>query len=171
MSALQSEFHTSGHTDAGQQLDEFEAPSISPQDLAEHTAQRIAAAFEATKLVEIVEVKASLGQVHLMGRVHKDNEKDFMNTVIYPILRVVDGQTGIDLHACKQFFLKQGSLRYGWVVSFASDDLKTAAFKISEAIAPAIHKLEVTEAPLVGQQAPQSGGMRSGRRGAAPIGG
>jgi len=165
-----NEFQATGRTDAGQDLEEFDAPNVNPQDQAEYTAQRVAAAFEATKLIEIVEVKASLGQVHLMGRVHKDNEKDFTHQVVTPILRTAE-KSSIDVHLCKQFFLKQDTLRYAWVISFASDDIKTAAFKITESVAQAVPHREIMEAPLSGPSAPQSGGRTSGRRGASPLGG
>ena len=168
MSSLNSEFQAQGMNEVGQDIAEFKEPDLSPQDQAEHTAQRTAAAYESTNLIEIVEVKAAPGQVHLLGRVQRANEKTFMEQVVLPTLKAMSGDEA-DGHLCKQFFLKNGSLRYGWVISFASNNLKATAYKIAEAIEPAIPRLEVTEAPLRGPGTPQSGGQTSGRRGAAPV--
>jgi hypothetical protein len=157
-----------GLSDAGQKVDEFDAPDLSPQEYAEHTAQQTAKAFEATKLVEIVEVKAGIGQIHLLARVKKDNERAFMEMVVAPVLHAMEGAES-DGFVGKQFFLKNGSVKYGWVISFASNNLRQAAYAVGEALEPAIPRLEVMEAPLVGQTVPQSGGPGSGRKGAAPL--
>jgi len=168
MTSLGTEFRTRGKTDAGQDVEEFKEPDLSPKDQAEHTAQRTAAAFEATKLIEIVEVKASPGQVHLLGRVRHDDEKEFLRSVVLPTLMAMSGDEA-DGHLCQQYFLKNGSLRYGWVISFASNNLKATACKIAEALEPAIPRMEVLESPLQGPSTPQSGGQTTGRRGAAPV--
>jgi len=157
-----------GLSDTGQKVDEFDAPDISPQEYAEHTAQQTAKAFEATKLVEIVEVKAGIGQIHLLARVKKDNERTFMDLVVGPVLHAME-KADADGFVGKQFFLKNGSVKYGWVVSFASNNLRQAAYAVAEALEPAIPRLEVMETPLVGGPVPQSGGPGSGRRGAAPL--
>jgi hypothetical protein len=161
-------FATRGVTDEGQRVDDFNAPDLSPQEYAEHTAQQTAGAFEATKLIEIVEVKAGIGAVHLLGRVKKDNEKPFMDMVVRPVLQAMS-ESEADGFVGKQFFLKNGSVKYGWVISFSSNNLKHAAYTIAEALEPAIPRLEVMESPLVGPGAPQSGGSGSGRRGASPL--
>jgi hypothetical protein len=168
MSSFQNEFQTSGRTEAGQDPDEFDAEEVSSQEQAEHTAGRVAAALEATQLIDIVEVKASVGQVHLLGRVHKDNEKAYTDTVLFPILEALE-KAGIDSHGCKQFLPKKGKRRYGWVLSFASSDLRDAAFKALESFEDVIPRREIMQAPLVGPKVPQSGGQLSGRKGAAPI--
>jgi len=168
MNASQESLLTKGVTDTGQRLNEFDAPDISPQEYAEHTAQQTASAFEATKLIEIVEVKAGIGAVHLLGRVKKDNEKTFMEMVVHPVLRAMS-ESDADGFVGKQFFLKNGAVKYGWVISFSSNNLRQAAYNIAEALEPAIPRLEVMESPLVGPGAPQSGGSTSGRRGASPL--
>jgi hypothetical protein len=168
MTAFQNEFQTTGRTEAGQSVDEFEAEEVSDQAMADHTAGRIAAALEATKLISIVEVKASIGQVHLLGRVSKGNEKAYTDTVLFPILEAME-KAGVDAHGCKQFLPKNGKRRYGWVLSFASSDLKGAAVLAVESFEAVIPRREIMTVPLVGPRAPQSGGQQTGRRGAAPI--
>jgi len=157
-----------GINDVGQSVSEFDAPDISPQEYADHTAQQTAKAFEATKLIEIVEVKAGIGQVHLLGRVKKDNERAFMELIVGPVLRAME-HADADGFIGKQFFLKNGAVKYGWVISFASNNLRQAAYEVGEALEPAIPRLEVMETPLSGPPAPQSGGPGSGRRGASPL--
>ena len=168
MTSLKGEFKTKGKTESGQDVGEFREPDLSSQDQAEHTAQMTARAYESTKLIEIVEVKAAPGQVHLLGRVQRNNEKTFMEKVALPTLKAMTGDEA-DGHLCKQFFLKNGSLRYGWCISFASNNLKGTAYKIAEALEPVAPRLEVMEAPLQGAGTPQSGGQTTGRRGAAPV--
>ena len=168
MTSIRNEFQTKGINDVGQDIDEFEAPDVSPQEQAEHTAQRTAAALEATKLIEIVEVKASPGQVHMLGRVRKDNERPFMDLVVWPILRAME-HSDADGFVGKQFFLKNDAGKYGWVISFASNNLKNTAYEVAEALDPALPHVEVMEAPLQGPGTPQNGGQSSGRRGASPV--
>jgi hypothetical protein len=126
----------------------------------------IANAFEATGLFEVVEVKAAIGQVHLMGRVVAKSEGLFLERVVEPVLDVMEktceGFIG------KQYFRKRGQTRFGWVISFASTELRGAAYEICKAIAHLSTKKEIEEVPLVGPGAPQSGGSRSGKKGASP---
>jgi len=164
-------FQTTGRTDLGQNVDEFKPPELGDDDFADHTAKMTANAIEATKLIEIVEVKAGVGQVHLLGRVKIDNERAFMEKVVSPVLDAFF-DCGADGFVGKQYFKrKRGQLpRYGWVISFASNSIREAANTICTALEDAIPHLEVMEAPLSGPSTPQSGGQRSGRKGAAPIG-
>lgn len=152
-----------------QDADDYKAPDLSAEDYAEHTANLTANAFQATQLFEIVEVKAGIGQVHLLGRVKQDDERIFMEKVITPLLVAIDAQKECEGHVCKQFMLKNGKTKYAWTISFASNNLRAAAHAICEAIQPAIPKREVMESPLVGPATPVGGGARGGRRGAAPV--
>jgi hypothetical protein len=147
--------------------DPFAPPSLGEEDYADHTAKMVANAFEATELIEIVEVKAGIGEIHLMGRVKSKKEPMFLESVVKPILYAMQGTC--NGHVGKQFLLKRDEMRYGWVISFASNDLKKAASAICESIAPLRPKVESDEAPLMGTGAPQSGGRGTGRKGASPL--
>ena len=62
--------------------------------------------------------------------------------------------------------------KFGHVFSLGAKDLKTAATQICHIIAEfepeqRVHR-EVMEAPMAGRGTPQSGGQRSGRKGAHP---
>ena len=167
MTSLETEFNTLGRNESDQDISEFDAPDISAQEFAEHTANQTANAFAATKMFEIVEVKAGVGQVHLLGRVRKDFDKPFVENVIDPVLRAIDRTDGCEGHLCKQFLLKDDRTKFAWTISFAANDLRGAAHAICEAIAPAIPKHEVMEAPLMGPGTPV--GSKGGRKGAAPV--
>jgi hypothetical protein len=161
-----------GETPEGQNPDHFDAPDIGPDEMAEHIAKMVANAFEATGLIEIVEVQAGIAQVSLMGRIKGNKEGTWLTSVVDPVLRAMvlccDGHIG-KTYILKPPDPKTGKLRYGWVIAFASNDLRDAANKITEALEPVIPRLEVTEAPLLGPGTPQSGGQGSGRRGASPV--
>ena len=160
-------FASNGVTDVGDPVSAFDAPDLSPEDYAEHTAQLMAKILENTGLTEIVEVHASVGQVHLLGRVKAENEKKFVDTVVKNAL--VAMEKGCDGFIGKQFMIRKGKVVYGWVFSFGSQDLRAAACAISDALEVLIPKREIMETPLVGKGAPQSGGRGSGRRGAHPV--
>jgi hypothetical protein len=77
-----------------------------------------------TGLAEVVETKWGPNQVHLLFRVNKENEK-----------KLVHGAGTSILFACrplggsffgKEYFIKDNALRYGWVFSVDSVDLKRA---------------------------------------------
>lgn len=168
-------FRTEGKTDAGQSVDQFAAPPIGDSDLADHTAKMVANALEATRLIEIVEIHARPGQVHLLGRVKKDDERPFMDKVVWPALEVMWDED-IDGHVGKQFFLRNNKAqrKYGWVFSIANKDIRKAAQAICQSFASATKRFEVTEAPLQGPGTPVGSvnlGRGSGRRGASKIGG
>jgi len=156
-----------GRTDVGDPVDAFNAPNLSPQEYADHTAQTMARVLESTSLIEIVEVHASVGQVHLLGRVKAENEKKFVETVVKNSLiameKTSDGFIG------KQYMLRNGRMLYGWVFSFGAEDLRGAARSIADEVEALVPRREIIEVPLVGPAAPQSGGAKSGKRGAHPV--
>ena len=117
----------------------------------------------------IVEVRAGVGQLHVMGRVRRDMERKFLEQVIDPILRFFDRNEEANGFVGKQFMLKEGEVKYAWVFSMSSNDLKGTAGGFCRSFEAAIPRVEVSESPLMGAQAPQSGGQKSGRRGAAPV--
>ena len=161
-----------GQTPAGQDPTHFNAPDIGPEEMAEHMAKMVANAFEATGLIEIVEVQAGIAQVSLMGRIKGKKEGTWLTSVVDPVLRAM--ATSCDGHIGKSYILKPpdpktGKMKFGWVIAFASNDLRDAAMRICEALEPSTPHLEVTESPLLGPGTPQSGGQGSGRKGASPV--
>lgn len=160
---------TSGRNLCDQDISEFAAPEISAQEFAEHTANQTAQAFQATRLFEVVEVKAGVGQVHLLGRVKQDHDKVFVDSVITPVLQAIEETDGCEGHLCKQFLRKNGATKFAWTISFASNDLRAAAHAVVNAITPIIPKYEVMESPLKGPGTPAGAQGKAGRKGAAPV--
>jgi len=162
-------------SEAGQDISAFAAPEITPEEFAEHTANMFANALAATKMFGVVEVKAGVGQIHVMGRVKKDRERRFAKDVVYPVLLSMQKDEDCNGFVGKQFILRSETgdpdedMKYAWVFSFASNDLKRSASDICRSFESVVPKMEVTEGPLMGPGTPQSGGIKSGKRGAAPI--
>ena len=175
MTTVDTEFLEGGQgfTDSGQDVHQFDAPDISPEEMAEHTASRVASALEATKMFGVVEVKAGIGQVHIMGRVKREHERRWAEGVVYPMLLTMDKSEECNGFIGKQYLLKEGksleSMKYAWVISFASNDLRKSALDLCTSFEATVPRVEVTESPLMGPSTPQSGGQRSGRKGASPV--
>jgi hypothetical protein len=175
MTSVDTEFLEGGQgfTESGQPVHEFDAPEISPEEFAEHIASRVAGALEATKMFGVVEVRAGVGQVNIMGRVKREHERRWAEDVVYPMLLVIEKSEDCNGFIGKQYLLKEGksleSMKYAWVISFASNDLRKSASDICSSFEAAVPRVEVTESPLMGPGTPQSGGQRSGRKGASPV--
>lgn len=169
MKPTENEFFAEGVNEAGQDVNAFEAPDIGPEEYAEHMANVLANALQATKIFGVVEVQAGIGQVNVMGRVRRDRERIFLDKVVAPVLITMDKIDDVEGFIGKQFIVRDGSVKYAWVISYASNDLKKATFAVCQAFEAAIPRMEVTEAPLSGPPTPQSGGATTGRKGAAPV--
>lgn len=160
-------------TEAGQDIDSFEEPELTPEEFAHHTARMVANALEATKMFGVIEIQAGVGQAHIMGRVKREKERMFAESVVYPVLLAIKKDHDCNGFVGKQFLLKDGDslpdMKYAWVFSFASNNIREAAHKVCDAFSAAIPRLEVTEGPLLGPSSPQSGGYKSGRKGASPL--
>ena len=175
MTSLDTEFQSEqGRTPTDQDPDSFAAPNLSQDEFAEHLAARVAAMLEDTKFVEIVELRASVAQIHIMFRVKKSKEKTFAQQVVDPLLRVM--YSVCSGHIGKQFILlppdpEMGEMRFAWVISYASTDLRAATAAVCGAISSVVPKptLDVMEAPMLGHGAPSSGGLGTGRKGAIPL--
>jgi len=154
------DFTSTGKNEVGQDISDFDAPDISPQGEAEHIAQLIAGALEKTSLVEVAEVRAVAGQVHILARVKKENERAVVHQLAKTIL--VRTRDICDSHIGKNYFLKGNKMVYGWAFSFGSNDLKNAAHAICGAIDEVSPRMEVLEAPLLGPGTP-SGGVNVGK--------
>ena len=150
-----------------------EAPELSPEDYAEHTANMTAEAFQKTGLIEFVEIKGSLNQISLLGRVKENKVQAFSEKVIKPVLRIM--QKTCDGFIGTQYLIRgdapNDELYYGWVVAFGSPNIREAATAICEALAPAIPRQEVMSVPLLGPSAPQGSTVATGggRKGATPV--
>ena len=173
MTSLESEFLEQEVEDLEDEGADYESPDLSPQDYAERAANIMAQAFQRTGLVEIAQTKAAVGQIHLLGRV-KD-EKSFVDNAVFPVLEAIDDECEAFIGI--QYFLKEGAVtnmpprrRYGWVISFSSPDMDKTLRDVCGVLDDLYQKNELMEMPLVGKAAPQSGGSRSGRKGAAPVG-
>lgn len=172
MTPVDNEFQKKGKrtNEVGQDVDSFEAPEISPEEFADHMASIVANSLAATKMFEVVEVQSGIGQVHVMGRVKKEKERPFVPSVVRPILKVMKHSDNCNGFVGKQFILNDNDeVRYAWIVSFSSNDLRRATSDICQSFEAVSPKLEVTESPLLGPGTPQSGGQKTGKRGAAPL--
>lgn len=110
---------------------------LPPETLSEAQVkalgQKTASAIAATGVGEIVEVKTDeTGQIHLLCRLKEEDERRFVHDIGHSVLSVTHGRC--DSFLGKEYFLKGGKLRYGWVLSFASTSLAT----ITEAICHAV---------------------------------
>jgi hypothetical protein len=164
-----NDFLSEGVNEVGQDVTSFDAPDIGPEEYAEHMANVLANALQATKIFGVVEVQAGIGQVNVMGRVKRDSERVFLDKVVTPILVMMNKIDDVEGFIGKQFLLRDGGVKYAWVISYASNDLKKATFAVCQAFEGAIPRLEVTESPLMGPPTPQSGGTTTGRKGASPV--
>lgn len=171
--SMDNEFISQGVTEAGQEVSEFDAPDITPEDFAEHMANLLAKALSDTKMFGVVETAHGIAQVHVMGRVKREHERRFLDEVVHPILQVMEGNEDCTGFIGKQFILKDSEVRYAWVISFASNDLKQSTYDVCRSFEKAIPRREVLEAPLVGPGTPTGavGNARgkSGAKGAAPV--
>lgn len=156
---------TSGTNDVGQDVNEFDALEVSPGEDAEHVAGIIANALEKSGWVEIVDVKSAVGQVHLLGRVKPENERNVVHRLMENVLAKSDGKC--ETFFGKSYFRDSGKMKYGWAFSFASNNLREAAHAVTDAIAEVVPRIEVMEAPLLGPSTPS--GSVGGSKGAAVV--
>jgi hypothetical protein len=159
-----------GVTDLGQNVDAFSKPNLSPEDEAQHYAGLLASALEATGLVEVVETKVSVGQIHFMCRVQKKNEREFANSLLHPTLLAARGN--FDLFTGKQFLIKKNTddMVFGWVFAVGAMDMAEAVRTIGTVLEVAAPRVMVTEAPLMGPPTPAGSVGKGGRKGASAIG-
>lgn len=175
---------------SGQSPDNFEAPNLTPEEMADHTARMVARVLEATHLFEVVEMEKFPGSFHFFGRVKKQNLKvwrhDLVKRCLVAMRFVGDGFIGTQ----DVVRLKKGRSAdsrdpndydqlFGWVFSLAAKDLYNASVEICRIIeewgipAP---KTEVREMIMLGSGPPQAGSgaagpKGTGRRGAHPVSG
>jgi hypothetical protein len=165
-----------------QDPDNFAPPDLSPEDVTDHIARQTANVLEGTGLIEIKELHSSVGQVHFFGRVKDSNKRKWSDLVkrILVVLLDHDGFMGTQ----NILKLKEGrdassrnpddyDQRFGHVVSIGARDIKVAAEAVCNMVLERnpSSRIEVTEAPMMGRGASQSGGRNTGRKGAHPTAG
>ncbi len=173
MVPMDDEFFSEGKNDAGQDVSDFEAPDIGPEEFAEHMSSLIANALSHTKMFEVVETAHGIGQVHVLGRVKRKYERKFLDEVVEPILRIMENSETCNGFIGKQFLLKEDVVKYAWVISYASNDLRESTYTICRSFEAAIPRREVTESPLMGPGTPTgkvgASHDQAGVRGATPV--
>jgi hypothetical protein len=159
-----------GVTDLGQDVDTFKKPNLSPEDEARHYAGLLASTLESSGLVEVVETKVSVGQIHFMCRVQKKNEKEFAHSVLHPVLLAARGS--FDLFTGKQFFIKKDTdeMVFGWAFCVGAMDMGETVRTIGTILEVATPQVLVTEAPLMGPSTPAGSVGPGGRKGASAVG-
>ena len=166
---MEAEFASSGMTDGNQDIRTFEAPDLTESDLAEHYAGALARALESTNYFEVIEVFADNGEVHITGRVKRDNEKQFLQKCVKEMLRIE--QTKIcQMLIGKRYLLRSDSVLYAWSVAVSSKRLKEATHALCNCLDALQPRREIVESPLMGSASPQSGGQTTGKKGAHPTG-
>lgn len=172
MTSMDSEFFGQ-EDDPEAAVKDYDAPDISPEEYAEHTANQVANALASTTMFGVVEVAAGIAQIHVMGRVKAEHERRFVDDVVKPILGVMEKSEACNGFVGKQFLLKEDVVKYAWVISFASNDLRQSAFDICKAFQASIPRKEVVESPLMGPGTPSgrvgAGRNQPGSKGAAPV--
>jgi hypothetical protein len=156
----------------------FESGDLSLEELAQHVAGAFANVLERTGLVEVREMHHSVGQCHFLCRVKDKNKRqwrDLTKRMLVVMERVCDGFIGTQEIVLLKPGAPEGSTnpddydhRFGHLISIGAQDLKSAAEAVAQTIVeagPTRYK-EVTEAPMLGRGAPQSGGRATGRKGA-----
>jgi len=147
--------------------------NFGPMAISERLARRLTQALENTGLIEIVEPRAAVGQIHLLARIRKEGEKAFLYGPGKLILSALKKFPRTDIFIGKSFFIRADDLRYAWVVSIGSDQLEECVELVVNALGAEFEpapkrKLDLSETPLLGPAAPQSA-TRPGARGAAPV--
>jgi len=170
---MDNDFFAEGKNESGQDVSEFGAPEIGPEEFAEHMSNLTARALGDTKMFEVVETAHGIGQIHVMGRVKREHERKFLEDVVHPILQVMDSSETCNGFIGKQFLLKEGVVKYAWVISYASNDLRESTYDICRAFEQVIPRREVTESPLMGPGTPAgkvgAGRGQAGSKGATPV--
>lgn len=148
---------------------EQEAAGEDQSELAERYAQIFARALESTGFVQIVEVKAAVGQIHLRGRVKRDDEGVLISRALKPMMSTLNKAFGPQSHFFgKHYFLREKPTGeeesvYAWIFSLGDQRLREVvelACERLEDLAPP--RREVTEVPLLGPSTPVGGGPRKG---------
>lgn len=122
--------------------------------------ERLARALESTGLCEPVNIHFGEDRVAILCRVQQDKEKQWVD-MLQKVLVAADSEAG-EVHAwkchfCKNYFLKDNKMVWGWNVSIQSREMSHSLDKISMVMKGqpirATSKKEVEEFPLFGAPA------------------
>lgn len=173
-------FQDGGHVIPDQDPRAFDAPDLGPEDIADHIARSVAAVLEATGLIEIKEVKSSVGQCHFFGRVRDQDKTKWAKLKKLMLITMrfeCDGFVGTqDIVKLKPGAPEDSrnpedyDHKFGHLLSIGARDLKHAAEELCKVVIEhnPTPRVEVMEAPMLGHGAPLSGGRKTGRKGAHP---
>lgn len=139
--------------------------SEETNEATQEVAKILVEALNRTGVIEVLETQISVNEVHMMARVHRENEKDWVHGAARSLLYAVDDKQ-IELFIGKQFFLKDG-LKFAWVVAFSGPDLIKFADRLVAVIEEHQPEVEIGEQPLLGPKAPQAKGP--GSKGVRPV--
>jgi len=173
-------FPEGDHIISGQDPRAFDTGDLSPEKVADHLSRATASVLESTGLIEIKEISSSVGQCHFFGRVKDDDKKRWaaLKKNILVVMRFeCDGFMGTqDILELKPGASEDSrnpddyNHKFGHLVSIGAKDLKHAVEEVCKMVidnTPRNHA-EVMEAPMAGAGSPQSGGPKTGRKGAHP---
>lgn len=146
-------------------LDDAPDSELSNEVVTDHYAGMLAAAINKTGLGEVVETQTAFGQIHLLCRVAKEKQADWVHKIGYNML-LAKKEGGFELFFGNEYFLRNGALRYAWMISCGSKDVQDMVSRLCLSIDAVIPRREVLEAPLLGPGTPQSG---NGKKGAALV--
>lgn len=159
-----------GVTDEGQNVKDFDPPSMSPEDTAAHYTGMVANSLESTGLFQVVDMTHRIGELQIMGRVSPKDEKEFVRGVLKELLTKTRGTC--ELFVGKQFLIDKvsGELKYAWVFACGSDDLQKASMMICSVIGDHVGPkyTEAFDIPLLGSGSPE-GSVVGGKKGASAV--
>lgn len=124
-------------------------------------------ALAGTKMLEIVETKHGLQEVHTILRVYREKERSFLAGPVKRILQLT--QDKVDVFVGRQYILSENDeLRQQFVLSLSGPRLEELLLVLEDNITSQNPKIEVEEAPLMGPSTPR-GSVESGQKGARPV--
>jgi hypothetical protein len=144
--------------------------------MIEESLLTVREAFDAVPFLVIRETGFKSDQINLLCR-SEDSTPD-NRQLLGVIHHLMESEDGWQSHICQRFFMRDGSMKFGWSFSFRSDDMGMAAGKIAKAVRfhvktnvmpvekPAVVKRDPIRNTRSGDQSPLPGS----RRGAHTLG-
>lgn len=138
-------------------------------------AERFARSLEGTGLCEAVNATFGENRVAVLCRVKPDNEKKWTE-LLHKILLAADDESSEahawQCHFCRNYFLKDRKMVWGWNISVQSKEMSTTLDMIKKVLVGqplrVVNNKEVSEFPLFG--APADRNAPKGGKGVHTIG-